>query len=516
MIHVPKWKIFLVVAVSLLSLIYCVPNVVDQQSREWLKANLPSWMPAKPIRLGLDLQGGSHLLLEVDVDGVVKQRSEDLVNSLRPELRKEDIGYSGLGTMPNGFKVTLKEGIHSSEVQSKIRKMDSGLIVKATDETHIEAVFDEPALIDIQNQTISRSIEIVNRRINATGTQEPIVQRQGDRRILVQLPGVDDPERIKNLLGKTAKLTFHLVDVDGGSGADSRPVPMRETPGQNLPIKRRAILTGDMLVDARPAFQDGAPIVSFRLNSMGAQKFCDVTRDNVDKPFAIVLDNEIITAPRINEAICGGNAQISGSFSVQETTDLALLLRAGALPTTLTVVEERSVGPTLGSDSIKAGAIASLVAFGLIMVLMIACYNLFGIFASVALFINLTLTIWVMTLIGATLTLPGFAGLVLTIGTSVDANVLIFERIKEEIKAGRSIIAAIDAGYQRAMTSIIDANLTSLIAGLILFTVGTGPIKGFAVAMSIGIITSLFSAIMLTRIMLLVWLKHTKAKALPI
>jgi protein-export membrane protein SecD len=291
---------------------------------------------------------------------------------------------------------------------------------------------------------------------------------------------------------------------------------MHENRAQTLSIKRRAIMTGDMLVNAQPAFQNGMPIVSFRLNSVGAQRFCDVTRENVDKPFAVVLDNEVITAPRINEPICGGGAQISGRFTVQEAADLALLLRAGALPTTLTVVEERSVGPTLGSDSIKAGTIASVVAFALIMALMLLCYGLFGMFASIALFINMTMTLAVMTMIGATLTLPGIAGMVLTIGTAVDANVLIFERIKEEIRAGRSVIAAIDAGYQRAMTSIIDSNLTSLIAGLILFTVGTGPIKGFAVTMSIGILTSLFSPIMLTRVMMVVWLKRTKAKTLPI
>jgi preprotein translocase subunit SecD len=257
-------------------------------------------------------------------------------------------------------------------------------------------------------------------------------------------------------------------------------------------------------------------VVSFTLNSIGAKKFCEITRANVNKLFAIVLDNEVVTNANINEPICGGSAQISGRFTVEETSDLALLLRAGALPTTLTVVEERSVGPTLGSDSVKAGAIASVAAFGLIMALMIVCYGLFGMFASVALFINMTLTLGVMTMIGATLTLPGIAGLVLTIGTAVDANVLIFERIKEEIRAGRSVIAAIDTGYQKAMSSIIDSNLTSLISGLILYTVGTGPIKGFAVTMSIGILTSLFSAIMLTRVMLLVWLKRTRAKTLPI
>lgn len=515
MIYVPKWKIILVVAISLLSIIYCVPTFLDANSRQWVKENVPAWVPAHAIRLGLDLQGGSHLLLEADTDSVIKQRTEDLVTSLRTDLRKAEIGYGAISTITDGLKVVVTAPSDVSEAQKVLRRLDAGLIVSSDGGT-VQGVFDEKALKDIRDQTIERSIEIVARRIDATGTEEPIIQRQGESRILVQLPGVEDPERIKELLGTTAKLTFHLVDLDGTGGADSRSLPMREAKGQALSIKRRVIMSGDMLVDARPAFQDGRPIVSFRLNSLGAQRFCDVTKNNVDKPFAVVLDNQIITAPNINEPICGGQAQISGSFTTQEASDLALLLRAGALPTTLTVVEERSVGPTLGSDSVNAGMTASVVAFVLILVLMLVCYGLFGLFASIALFINMTLTLGVMTMIGATLTLPGIAGLVLTIGTAVDANVLIFERIKEEVRSGRSIISAIDSGYQRAMSSIIDSNLTSLISGLILYTVGTGPIKGFAVTMSIGILTSLFSAIMLTRVMLLVWLKRSRAKTLPI
>jgi preprotein translocase subunit SecD len=515
MIYVPQWKIILVVAISLLSVLYTTPTFLNASTREWLQAATPAWFPAHAIRLGLDLQGGSHLLLEADTDSVLKQRSDDLVTALRTDLRKAKIAYTAIGAVPNGVKVTLADAAQRQEAQRIMRNLDPGLVV-SSDNTVIEGAFDERAIKDIRDQTIERSIEIVNRRIDATGTQEPIIQRQGDVRILVQLPGVEDPERVKELLGTTAKLTFHLVDLDGTGGTDSRTVQMREPKGQTISIKRRVIMSGDMLVDARPAFQDGNPIVSFRLNSVGAQRFCAVTRENVDKPFAVVLDNEVITAPNINEAICGGSAQISGRFTTEESANLALLLRAGALPTTLTVVEERSVGPTLGADSVKAGAIASVVAFALILVLMIVCYGLFGVFAAIALFINMTLTLGVMTMIGATLTLPGIAGLVLTIGTAVDANVLIFERIKEEIRSGRSVISAIDSGYKRAMSSIMDSNLTSLIAGLILFTVGTGPIKGFAVTMSIGILTSLFSAIMLTRIMLLVWLKKTRAKTLPI
>ncbi len=515
MTYVPRWKIILVTLISVFSILYCVPTFVDSSSRDWLKSNLPAWVPAHAIRLGLDLQGGSHLLLEADTDSVVRQTTEDLLTSLRTDLRKEGIGYASISVVPNGIKAILNDASQREAAQRVMRRLDPGLVVRGDDKV-VEGIFDDRALTQLRDQTIERSIEIVNRRIDATGTQEPIIQRQGERRILVQLPGVDDPERIKDLLGTTAKLTFHLLDLEGKGGADTRAVPMRDAKGQLTSIKRRVIMSGDMLVDARPSFFEGNPIVSFRLNSIGAQRFCDVTRNNVNKPFAVVLDNEIITAPNINEPICGGNAQISGSFTTEEAADLALMLRAGALPTTLEVVEERSVGPTLGADSVRAGAVASVVAFVLILALMIICYGLFGLFASIALFVNMTLTLGVMTMIGATLTLPGIAGLVLTIGTAVDANVLIFERIKEEIRAGRSVISAIDSGYKRAMSSIVDSNLTSLISGLILFTVGTGPIKGFAVTMSIGILTSLFSAIMLTRVMLLVWLKQTRAKTLPI
>lgn len=516
MTYVPRWKIILVTAISLLSVLYCVPTFIEKGTRESVQAVLPDWVPAKAIRLGLDLQGGSHLLLEVDTESVVKQRTEDIVNSARAELRKETIAYSAIGAIPGGVKLTLKDLSRQEDARKIIRRQDSDLVVNSVSDTVIEGVFDERGLKQIRDQTVERSIEIVNRRVNATGTQEPIIQRQGENRILVQLPGVEDPERVKQLLGKTAKLTFHMVDMERGGGADVRMVPSHGNRQEIVPIKRRAMMTGDMLTNAQPSFSEGRPVVSFTLNSIGAKKFCEITRANVNKLFAIVLDNEVVTNANINEPICGGNAQISGRFTVEETSDLALLLRAGALPTTLTVVEERSVGPTLGSDSIRAGGIASVVAFALIVVLMIICYGLFGLFASVALFINMALTLGVMTMIGATLTLPGIAGLVLTIGTSVDANVLIFERIKEEIRAGRSVIAAIDNGYQRAMASIIDSNLTSMIAGMILYVVGTGPIKGFAVTMSIGILTSLFSAIMLTRVMLLVWLKRTRAKTLPI
>lgn len=514
MIHIARWKMVLIVLVSILSILYTVPSFVDEKTQTWLEKNLPAWAPSRAVSLGLDLRGGSHLLLEADIDSVIKQKIEDTITALRPSLRKQKIEFDGLSAIPNGLKLQLKSEDAASAAKSEIRKTDDALVISQKGST-LEAVYDDRALKVIRNQILSQSIEIVERRVNETGTREPIIQRQGDSRILVQLPGVENPERIKELMGRTAKLTFHLVDLDG-SGADTKLLPLHDNPAQKISIKRRVIMSGDMLVQAQPSFQEGAPVVSFKLNAIGSRRFCDVTTQNVNKPFAVVLDGEVITAPNINSAICGGQAIISGSFTVQESSDLSLLLRAGALPTTLTVVEERSVGPTLGSDSINSGAFASFVAFGLVVALMLICYGLFGLFASIALVINLCLTFTVMTLIGATLTLPGIAGLVLTIGQAVDANVLIFERMKEEVRAGRTVLSAIDTGYQKAMSSIIDSNLTALISGAILYAVGTGPIKGFAVTLTIGILTSLFSAIMLTRMMLLIWLKKTKAKTIPI
>lgn len=514
MIFIPLWKRVLVALTVILSFSYCLPNFLSADTRAQWEQTLPSWMPTKTVSLGLDLQGGSHLLLQADTDSVVKKRIDDIESFVRKKLREENIAYDTIGSAENGVKVTVKSVDDISAVRKIFRSADEQLSVDARD-LDVEGIFDESALKKITDQTISQSIEVVSRRVNGTGTKEPIIQRQGDDRILVQLPGMDNPERVKELLNKTAQLSFHLVNM-GNDTLGAMTLPLRGEQGQTLPVNRRPLLTGDMLTNAQPTFQDGNPIVSFRLNAAGAKRFCDVTRDNVDKPFAVVLDKEIITAPRINEPICGGSAVITGNFTVQEASDLALLLRAGALPTSLSIVEERSVGPSLGSDSVEAGKIATLVAFVLIVGFMILSYRLFGVFASAALFVNMVFIIALLSMLQATLTLPGIAGIVLTMGMAVDANVLIFERIREEIRAGRSIISAMDTGYEKAMASIIDANLTTLIAGVILYAVGTGPIKGFAVTMSIGIATSLFSAIMLTRLMLVVWLRTTKPKTLPI
>lgn len=515
MIHFARWKIWMISAISVLSLLFAVPSFVDTKTQDQLRALIPSFIPVNAVNLGLDLKGGSHLLLEADIDSVLRQKMEDLQSAARTDLRKNKVEGITISPLDVGVSVSGVTPENESKIRSALNTIQPNLVFEFKAGTLV-AKLDERGVKEIRDQTMAQSIEIISRRVNETGTREPVIQRQGENRILVQLPGLDNPERIKQLLGKTAKLTFHLVDLDGVVGADSRTLPLHGEAGQTVPIQRRIIMSGDMLSNAQPSFQDGMPVVSFRLNAIGARRFCDVTTKNVDKPFAVVLDGEVITAPRINEPICGGSAIISGSFTVQESADMAVLLRAGALPTSLTVMEERSVGPTLGSDSIEAGAIASIVALGMIILLMVVCYGLFGWFASAALLINLAMTIAVMSMIDATLTLPGIAGLVLTIGTTVDANVLIFERMKEEVRAGRSVISAIDAGYRQAMSSIIDSNLTALISGAILYIVGTGPIKGFAVTLTIGILTSLFSAIMLTRMMLVIWLKRSKTKTLPI
>lgn len=523
MIHIERWKVIAICAVCALAILYSLPNVMPKSGQNWMAQNLPGWLPTKTINLGLDLQGGSHLLLEADTGMVIRERADDLLQAARTDLRKEKIRYSRLSANKSGINVRIREAGDSEKVKSILRGLDNEILVSQSNESDltISASFSDDAIKRIQDQTIQQSIEIIRRRIDETGTREPVIQRQGDVRIIVQLPGVDDPQRIKDILGRTAKLSFHLVDTGRANLRDSggfKDLPMAEDTNRNIRIQRRAMLNGDMLTNAQPSFQEGLPVVSFQLNGIGARRFCKVTSDqnNIGQPFAIVLDDQVISAPSIREPICGGSAVISGSFSVEEANDLSLLLRAGALPAPLNVMEERSVGPSLGADSVEAGKIASIVALFLVLVFMALSYGRFGLMADVALVVNVALIFALLSGLQATLTLPGIAGIVLTIGMAVDANVLIFERIREEIRLGRSPMSAIDAGYSRAMSTIIDSNLTTLIAAIMLFSFGTGPIKGFAVTLGIGIVTSFFSAIMITRLLVVTWLHKTKPKALSI
>ncbi len=516
MIQIPRWKAILILTLCVLAFLYAAPNMMGSALRAKL-ADLPGWLPTKTVSLGLDLQGGSHLLLEVDTDAVVKERAEGLLSEARSQLRKEKIGYTRISGLPTGLRLALRDTADESKVKKILRDIDQDIeVLVSEDGKTLEATFNDIALKKIQDQTIGQSIEIVRRRVDETGTREPVITRQGEDRIIVQLPGVEDPQYVKKILGKTAKLTFHLVDNTGRS-AGTLSLPSIENPAEKVKVERRPMISGDMLTNAQYCqTQYGQSAVCFNLNGIGAKKFCRVTREHSGALFAIVLDNEVVSAPRINEPICGGAGQISGSFSVQEANDLALLLRAGALPAPLNILEERTVGPSLGADSVEAGKIASLVGLVFVLLFMGSSYGLFGIMANGALVVNMALIFALLSGLQATLTLPGIAGIVLTVGMAVDANVLIFERIREEVRKGRSALAAVDAGYARAMATIIDSNLTSLIAALILFSFGTGPIKGFAVTLGIGIVTSFFSAIWVTRLMVVHWLQKKKPNSLPL
>jgi preprotein translocase subunit SecD len=384
-------------------------------------------------------------------------------------------------------------------------------------------------LTQLRRAAVDQSIEIVRRRVDETGTKEPSIQRQGTDRILLQLPGIDDPQRVEQLLGRTAKMTFRLVDMNASiedarrgrlpPGTELLPSEEREA-GQfrQYVVQRRAMVSGDMLTNAQAGnnSQTGEWVVNFRFDSNGARRFGDVTKANVGRLFAIVLDGKVISAPVIREAILGGSGQISGSFTAQSANDLALLLRAGALPAPLNVLEERTVGPDLGSDSIRAGTIACIIGYLLICVLMVVGYGFFGLIANVALLMNLIITLAVMSVLQATLTLPGIAGLVLSLAMAVDANVLIYERMREETALGRTPFSAVDAGFSRAFLTILDSNLTTLIAAVLLYAFGSGPVRGFAVTLSIGIIASMFTAISLTRLIVVFWLKRARPAALPI
>ena len=485
-----------------------------------------NFLLSKNINLGLDLQGGSYLLLEVDTKPLINQRLQEKVIKLRDYFKKNNIKYNKLSY--NNNKITI------SFSDSDIKKFEEYFLNKDNDinyfynnyrsyemEYFIEnnsffIEFSKFGLIEINNSAVDQSLEIVRRRIDEVGTKEPTIVRRGSDRILIELPGLDDPARIKKLLGKTAKLTFRLVSNED-TEFSSELVPF-ENSDEKLSVNKRIVVSGDNLINASPKLdnQTNQAMVSFTFDRVGAKKFGRATTDNVGKRLAIILDGKVISAPQIRESILGGNGQITGNFTFQTATDLALLLRSGALPAPLNIIEERTVGPDLGEDSIKAGAFSLLIGFLLVIAYMIYKYRLFGIIADLALIVNLVLLIGVLSVLEATLTLPGIAGIILTVGMAVDANVLIFERIKEEKKNENSNIYAFDMGYKKAQSAVLDANITTLISAIILFFLGSGPVKGFAVTIGIGIITTLFSAYFFARHLTSVYVLKNKDKEISI
>ena len=553
MLQIETWKRVLIWLVILAGVLFAMPNAFysrvekhndavaaieksgETPERAAARDGWPSWLPATLVNLGLDLRGGAHLLAEVQVEDVYADRMDGLWPEVRKALRKEreTIGTIRRQPAPPGqlkLRISKPEGMaRALEVVRALAQPVVSLSGAGSRDIEVSGAGDvltvqlseaEKRLTD--DRTMQQSLEIIRRRVDEVGTREPTIQRQGDRRILIEVPGLGSAEELKALIGTTAKLTFNAVvgrtaDPKAKPGPGQAVYPSMDNPNQYYIIERRPVVSGDDLVDARPTFdQNGEPAVSFRFDPAGGRKFGDYTAENIGKPFAIVLDNEVISAPVIRSHIAGGSGIITGSFSVEESTNLAVLLRAGALPAKMTFLEERTIGPELGQDSIDAGKIASLVAFAAVLILMMLSYGWFGLIANVALMVNVVLIFGLLSAIGATLTLPGIAGIVLTIGMAVDANVLVYERIREELRTARGPARAIELGYERALSAIIDANITTLITALILFVMGSGPVRGFAVTLGLGIITSVFTAIYVTRLLIVMWFERRRPKTIEV
>jgi preprotein translocase subunit SecD len=530
MLHFSRLKAAATLLTALFICLAAVPNFFsDETVKSW-----PKWAQ-RHIVLGLDLQGGSHILLEVDSAAVRREQSQALLDDVRRVLREARVGYTGLVVRGNSVELRLREGTDVPQAMSKLNELSrplSGILATAGQRSLeitqtgglVRLTPTEPAILERIRQAVEQSIQIVERRVNELGTVEPLIQRQGLDRVLVQVPGLQDPTRLKEILGKTAKLDFRMVDTsippdqlrETSVPPDSELLKNKE--GGSILVKRAISVSGGDLTDAQPGFDQrtSEPVVNFRFNSSGARKFAQISQENVGLPFAIVLDNEVISAPVIREAILGGSGQISGSFTVEGANDLSILLRAGALPAPLTIIEERTVGPGLGQDSIEKGKTAAYVGSALVIIFMFLTYGLLGLFANVAVAINVAMIFGILSLLNATLTLPGIAGIVLTVGIAVDSNVLIYERIREEVRGGRSPINAIDAGFSRALATIMDSNITTFIAAAVLFFIGTGPVRGFAVTLGIGIITTVFTAFTLTRLIVAYWVRWQRPQYVPI
>ena len=514
MLNFSKINVLIIYLLFFLIAIFSVLNLQEDDNKFF----------EKKINLGLDLQGGSYLLLEINSDSLVEEKIQSKVIPIKKLLKDNRINYDNFKVNKNSLSLNL-DNIDKFDLLFNSRKenlvntyIDNyrsyELEYKKISNDQIEIFFSKFGLLTINNSALKQSIEIVRRRIDDVGTKEPTILQRGEKRILVELPGLKDPERIKSLLGKTAQLNFRLVTDNNEFGTDE----LISENGEKLNVSKRIIMNGENLIDAQPNInnQNNEPTVSFTLDRLGSQKFGRATTDNVGKRLAIVLDGEIVSAPNINEPITSGNGMISGNFTFQEATDLSLLLRSGALPTPLIVVEERTVGPDLGEDSIKSGITSLIVGFILVIVFMLYKYKIFGLIANTALIANLLMLTGVLTILEATLTLPGIAGIILTVGMAVDANVLIFERIREELKTEKSVIHAFDSGYSRAKITVLDANITTLIAAVILFAFGSGPVKGFAITLGIGIVTTLFTAYFLARHLTSLIVLNSKNKEIKI
>ena len=523
MIKIEPYKKALVAIALVFGIVFAMPNILPKEYRD----KLPAWL--KPVTLGLDLQGGSHLVLEVKIDDVLKEQTMGLSQTIRQTLREKKIRFSDLKANDDNVSVKISAGASLSDAMNAVRQIDANsLEVKTGPENTLIASYNSIYRNQLKHNAVNQSIEIVRRRIDETGTREPSIQAQGENRIVVQLPGVENPEMIKMMLGKTAKLSFHLVDENtsvldarqGRIGTDLMLVQSADGSGEAaLVVQRTPVIGGDHLVKAEGTFDrsSGQPVVAFKFDTFGAKKFGKATTENVGNRLAIILDKKVISAPRINSAITGGEGTITGNFTIQSAHELGLLLSAGALPAPLEVLEERTVGPGLGTDSINAGKTACIIAVIFVTIFMVLVYGKWGLFADIALAMNILLLFAILSFIGATLTLPGIAGIALTLGMAVDANILIYERMREEANLGnRTPLQIVNAGYQNAFLPIVDSNLTTLGAGLVLFMFGSGPIRGFAVTLGIGILISMFTAVLGSRVIISAFINRFKPKTITI
>lgn len=553
MLQVDLWKRIVIWVFVALGLVFALPNAfysrVEGHNDAAMLAEAgsadevqqaaygawPSWAPSSLVNLGLDLRGGVHLLAEVRVEEVQKARLEAMWPEVRDVLRAEraTIGTIRLQNSEAAelrVRISQEDGIDRAiEVVSALARPVASIagagsndLIVSADGSDVVVTLSEAEIAATNDRTVQQALEIIRRRIDEVGTREPTIQRQGAQRILIQVPGLGSASELKAIIGTTAQLTFQPVvsrtsNADAAPGAGNELMPSMDEEGQFYILERGAVVTGEELTDAQPDFdQNGRPAVSFRFNPTGARKFGDYTAENIGSPFAIVLDNEVISAPVIQSHIPGGSGIITGRFTLEESTNLAVLLRAGALPAGLDFLEERTIGPELGADSIQAGKVACIVAFVAVLFFMGFSYGLFGVFANIALIINVGLIFGLLSAIGATLTLPGIAGIVLTIGMAVDANVLVFERIREEIASGKGPSRSISNGYEKALSAILDANVTTFITAVILFAMGSGPVRGFSITLGLGIITSVFTAIYVTRLMIIIWFERRRPKAIEV
>ena len=531
MLDFPRWKIWAVSLTVAAGIFFAIPSLIAGTA---LAERWPAWLPSAKISLGLDLSGGSQLLLEADSADASKQRLAAMEDSVTTELRRAQprIEVGDISITGGRLTFMVRDPTEVDAAVEKLRTLTQpvGLTgnrdweVTVVDSTRIMLTPTPSGSARALKDAMTVARDVVRRRIDPQGTKEVTVINQGLRRILVQVPGVEDPEALKRLIGQTARLEFKLVDLtadpqqvlEGRAPAGSQVLPLADGTGA-MAVRRRVMVSGDQLVDARQDFdQDGQPVVSIKFNTSGARRFGRVTQENVNKPFAIILDEKILSAPNINEPILGGQAQISGNFTVETANQLAISLASGKLPVKLNVIEERTVGPELGKDSIQKGTIASIVATLAVILFMLVTYGRFGVYATAGLVVNALMILGILAIFGSALTLPGIAGFVLTIGAAVDANVLINERIREEQRRGRKILDAIETGYKEASTAIFDANITNVIAAALMYYFGSGPIRGFAVVLMIGIVTSVFTAVNFSRMLVAIWIKRKRPRVLHI